>query len=467
MFKGRASQGTSLTTSPRQYQLRPVQLKRMLKWAFFAASVFALGTWLFIIISGKFQERKFFAEVQRRQSMGDKVLVDDFRTVPPPDDENAATYLQKASDQLRLNPHEQWLIDGVGDYRPSEEAKSFVAQYSSAHPQIRGLIHQAESCPQVDWHVKWRSPALEVLMPYLDPQRELVHFLYAVGICEHEAGDDAAALQTARDIFFLARAVDIRSPMVGHLVAIGLEQMGADLCLRLADPVAPPSAQDKSDLSAVAQLMIAGLCEDAVFRSQFDAAVRADRMVQVDSVIHLPATKFEVFSAGNALLEDDDQAILAVAQPSWPVAHTMLPSAQRKSEPYFAQLMAFPWWRAFESEFRTEAERHAAAIAIACRLYTDDHGGKWPPHLSALVPDYLPAIPSDPFDAQLRPMKYLPGNPPAIYSISIDGIDNKGDRTGAISYHNGFSYNPWLSPDAVLPIGGVVEPAEKRPPEEP
>jgi len=465
MFKGRTSQGASPTTSPRQYQLRPVQLKRMLRWAFFAACLTTFSIWLFFIIGGKLQERKFFADVQHRQAMGDKVLINDFISIAPRDDQNAATYILKAIDQLQLNPHQGWLIDDAENYRLSEEAKFFVAQYSREHPQIRALLQQAGSCPQVDWHVKWRSPALDVHMPYLSRQREFGRFLEAVGICEHEVGDDAAALRTAQEIFFLARAVDNGSTVVGHLVALELEHMGDNLCLRLTGPLTSRAARHIGNFNAIAKPMIASLCDDPRFRSQFDAAIRGDRMVIVDSIIHLPISKFEAFSSTDALLEDYDQSISAAAHLSWPAAAPLLPSKPRKSEPDLAQALAPVLYRPFISEFSAEAERHAAAIAIACRLYVDDHDGEWPLDLSTLVPHYLPAIPCDPFDSQLRPMKYLPGNPPAIYSVSTNGIDNHGDRAGALSYKYGFYYDPWRSPDAVFPIGGVIGAADKRPPE--
>ena len=35
---------------------------------------------------------------------------------------------------------------------------------------------------------------------------------------------------------------------------------------------------------------------------------------------------------------------------------------------------------------------HARQIAMACKLYADDHGGKFPPSLQGLVPDYLPNV---------------------------------------------------------------------------
>lgn len=472
MFRKHASEQlpSSVESSARKYRLNPKPSKRLV---LLVILVYPACFAIFPGVAGMIQKSRFFAEVRHRQAMGERILPGDFVTIAPPDDQNAATYLLQAAPQLQLSDHQQWLINGADRYRLSKESKSFVLEFSEAHPQIWTLLHKAEGCPQVDWHVKWSSPAMQINESYLKGQRVFAYFLYNLGVCQHEAGDDAAAMQTARDLLFLARTLDTRSSFIAHLVARGPEHLGASLCFRLAYAANPSTARADEDLGVTALPLIADLCDDERIRRQFEAAVVADRMVSLDSIIHLQESKFDSFclqfqdfSAAFAVLDDYDSPIRASALRSWPEANPLVPS-EPDSKSVLVRIMGPHLRMPFVLEFESEAERHAAAIAIACRLYADDHGGKWPADLSSLVPHYLPAIPCDPFNAKLRPMKYLPGNPPAIYSISIDGIDNKGDRTGAIRYHDGFSYNPWLSPDAVFPIGGVVEPAEKRPPEEP
>jgi hypothetical protein len=53
-----------------------------------------------------------------------------------------------------------------------------------------------------------------------------------------------------------------------------------------------------------------------------------------------------------------------------------------------------------------------------------DHG-TFPPHLTDLVPAYLDAVPTDPFDG--HPLRLaIKANRWIIYSIGPDGIDNGG-----------------------------------------
>ena len=56
--------------------------------------------------------------------------------------------------------------------------------------------------------------------------------------------------------------------------------------------------------------------------------------------------------------------------------------------------------------YRHSAERRVAAVALAVRLYRIDRG-RWPDALADLVPDYLAAVPTDPFQDGERPLGYL------------------------------------------------------------
>ena len=82
--------------------------------------------------------------------------------------------------------------------------------------------------------------------------------------------------------------------------------------------------------------------------------------------------------------------------------------------------------RALVLHFRAIANRRLAATALAVRLYELDNGQR-PAALAALVPDYLDAVPRDPFTADDRALGYKPEAEKAIlYSIGVDGRDDDG-----------------------------------------
>lgn len=99
--------------------------------------------------------------------------------------------------------------------------------------------------------------------------------------------------------------------------------------------------------------------------------------------------------------------------------------ARRYLRPFSAIILP-SWERAFIVHFRNLARRRLAAVALALRLYELDHGQR-PEQLADLVPDYLEAIPKDPFDPSGGLVRYLPeADPPRLYSISDDGADDAG-----------------------------------------
>lgn len=110
------------------------------------------------------------------------------------------------------------------------------------------------------------------------------------------------------------------------------------------------------------------------------------------------------------------------------------------------------------------ANRRIAAIMLAMRLYEVDHQGNLPESLSQLVPDYLPAIPMDPFDPSGGTIRYLRDRTPrAIYSVGLNGEDDHGsDR---IVIHDFQSINAWQNEDAVFPL--VAQPRVSPPQTQP
>jgi hypothetical protein len=66
-----------------------------------------------------------------------------------------------------------------------------------------------------------------------------------------------------------------------------------------------------------------------------------------------------------------------------------------------------------------------AITAIAAERYRMAHGG-WPPSLDAVVPEFLPAVPTDPFDGQILNYKRL-ADGFVVYSVGPDLTDNSGN----------------------------------------
>jgi hypothetical protein len=78
----------------------------------------------------------------------------------------------------------------------------------------------------------------------------------------------------------------------------------------------------------------------------------------------------------------------------------------------------------------TEVMQRCAVTVIALKRY-NLRRGTLPKDLSALVPEFLPAIPRDPVDGKSLRYRLNADGTFLLYSIGLDGIDNGGDATPA------------------------------------
>lgn len=91
---------------------------------------------------------------------------------------------------------------------------------------------------------------------------------------------------------------------------------------------------------------------------------------------------------------------------------------------------AVAWSGIIHKVFLSEVGRELTTTALALKRYQLRHG-QYPAELSALVPEFLPAIPCDPADR--KPLRYQlkPAAAFLLYSIGEDGVDNGGDASPA------------------------------------
>jgi len=93
-----------------------------------------------------------------------------------------------------------------------------------------------------------------------------------------------------------------------------------------------------------------------------------------------------------------------------------------------------------------ECNISATKLTIACIRYKRSHG-RFPESLSALIPEYINAVPSDPYDG--KPFRYNPDRK-IIYAIGINLID-EGGSTNIINKTK-FHHRLFNEEDAVFPL---------------
>jgi hypothetical protein len=72
-----------------------------------------------------------------------------------------------------------------------------------------------------------------------------------------------------------------------------------------------------------------------------------------------------------------------------------------------------------------EARRRAAKLAIAIERYRISHNGNLPGQLEELVPEFIAALPKDPFNGELLKLKALPKGF-VVYSVGVNRVDDGG-----------------------------------------
>jgi hypothetical protein len=110
-----------------------------------------------------------------------------------------------------------------------------------------------------------------------------------------------------------------------------------------------------------------------------------------------------------------------------------------------------------KKSMKAETERSLILTAVALKRYAIRHG-KPPDNLQALLPEFLPSIPTDYMDGQ--PLKYrlAPDGSPILFSVGEDYKDDGGDsnlqpgKTG--------TFNIWNRKDVVWPQPALPEEVE-------
>lgn len=437
-------------------------------------SAFGFGLSLLLFLAANWTARlRFQTLVNERHRAGERVVLEDFQTAPLPDDQNAATYLERAAKCFELDWRRGWVYYGVSDYELPDEARDTVREILLKHPEILPLLRRADSCDKADWHAKWRSPIIENLdLKFINRQRQLGQILYPYGVDQHELGNDLAALECVEHLLTIARAIDQQPDYASHRAACSFDEYAAQLCLRISLRKLSAHANanvDRGEFNRAAKKLISEFLDDdsRIYRAK--QAWLEHRVEMVDGLLNPSVPAVARFADGPLLywtagdhMQAYDALLCACQAKRWSDARDEY--GRKAVTTKFALFdETCPPLGQLEPQFESMTARHAAALALALRLYADDHNGQYPADLQNLVPRYLVSIPSDPFGGPGATLKYLPGNRPAVYSVSYDGIDSHGDRAASADPEAGPTFSPWESRDAVFPLGGALLPADKLP----
>ncbi len=411
-------------------------------------------------------DRRLQAEIDAIRGRGEPLLLEDYDlTVPAHED--AGPLLQQTI--AALPPHSAGVApDDLAKLLKrglacNEAVQRFLAETATA----RQLLRAAAQRPRATWGLRLTSPMINLLMPSLSDTRRLAKVAAAAALAEYAAGDDAAAFATVRDALALARQADDNNPfLISRLVAVACEALATDTLAFLVAQVevddAPPQPLVRRRVARVpatrAQLLELRdrLLDEVAFSRGLRAAMQGERSMIWDTMSLVLAGRQPLVGFGPAPATSRLELLFrrAVYDPAirlelWRMLVALEPfvaagtaengtkvcapalvvpdkRSMRGLTRFYSAILLPSLDRSVEIHFRQIGFRRLTATAIAIRLYELDHRRR-PETLAALVPEYLPAVPRDPFRADGGPIGYLRDDEiPRLYCVGSNGLDENG-----------------------------------------
>jgi len=433
-----------------------------------AVAILLFGVMGLRLYWGRVAERELQQEFARIQAAGRPVEPQDFDPKPVKDVDNAAYYyLEAESVMVATAPISGLAINEVN--RDKGEILSGrlddVAELIEANQEALRLARHARGLEGVDWGLPVRSPMSNRLLPSIRAHRQLAKLLSMNAQYQSAVGNPAGAYESLLDIIRLARAVAEEPSLLGFLVSVSIDSM-AVRALSETLPDLPPTASGEAgdnsraaDLRTAIDLLIANLVDDDFIKKSLIRSICYERAVSIDSVrlqfgtlanadlggappptisttgtaVIGPLLKLEI---ARVLRPSFDALLEAAEKPDWPAAsrciagididNATFPPITSMLKSMLKSMLAIPSERAFDLRFRLSAERRLTGAMLAVWLYAVDRGHP-PTTLQELVPDYLDAIPADPFSADGHSIRYDPdSDPPILYSVGMNGSDDGG-----------------------------------------
>jgi hypothetical protein len=406
--------------------------------------------WLSVTIYGAHQAR---LEEDRIRALGEPVTPADmesyFPPLPPQQDvtglwiEATAPLdepdFKMAVDALLHRGEEEEDVPLPGEPWPELEA---AEEFLSQHAQSLLLLHEAAERNGVVRLPADFSAGIEMPLDEINAFRGGANLLTLEAYVRAHRGDATGTSRSIQALFALAKSLEQEPIIVYFLVRIACDGVVCNQIRRLL-PNAGFSAQELRTLQDVMRRI--------EYRPGLKRALIGERVIGLVAFDN-PATvgARDVNLQGWRPYSGSDRAyyqqimarLIAACDQPWPAAieesHNVDQELEVLASRRFARLrhiitlLILPALHAcFDAGARGNANLAATDAAIAIELYRRQNG-KAPERLDELVPDFLPAMPIDPFDGQ--PLRYIVrANECVIYSIGKDLKDDggKGDERGA------------------------------------
>ena len=424
-------------------------------WAFGCLGVFVVilllgigSVWLYF--RGRHQQalRAVNSEVARLQAAGQPVTTEDmvaYHRVPEGVFDATPLWMDAIKAAATTKTGSEAKLPIVGEGKAAElhgdKAASLlplVEQYLAVHAATIEKTRQAAAAGgQCRYPIEF-SKGINALLPHIQDARALARVLSLRLHAAVEKGDVAAAIESLRLQLALAATMEHEPLLIIQLVRIALVSIALDDVRQIVGklPLSEPQlAELQQQLAAIA---VQQPIKDGMIGERAMGFHTFHHLSQLEGVEMLAGKDGELQRPGDCLAylelmqemveaadKPPDQARQAAKQVEAKLKGRMATQNPLDRLEIVVTMLMFPATGAvFDASARTQALRDSAASGIAFRRYQLKHG-RPPDSLAALVPEFLPAAPRDPFTAGNPLRLVVQGDRFAIYSVGTNLQDDK------------------------------------------
>lgn len=408
--------------------------------------VLALGVFAF----SRNAENRYQKMIREIRARGEPTTVEELIAATPglPSNENqflramALTESIKAfkidDDCLKLLPYVGTADFEITGTKLAPEQAVAVRAYLNEQKKLLVELHAALSTGHGEFRPVFTTPLINTLLPELSNGRTLAKVL---ALCVRDAADRGDA-KTATDCLidmyrFSAMWDGKRSMLIGALVKITILDFAFDATERVVNA----NLLTEESLATISRQV------DAIaLRKLMHHAYITERVMMIDLLEWMKqspgnTTSFVPSPSGMRLVPGitalNGAEILRFYEAVLPALDGPTKNAIEQIDAVSSLQQSLPWYQfyartlapvrsmAIKSWVRCEGKRQAMLVAIACERYRLKHG-TWPEKLDALVPEFLDAVPLDPFDEKPIRFARIPEGI-KVWSIGEDFVDNGGD----------------------------------------
>ncbi len=376
-----------------------------------------------------------------------------------PDADNAALPYQQAFELMGSNRQggeawkEEWNVSNPEFDAQDPKLREFLGQHTST----LALLRQGAAKPGCCFERDYGRPSISIFFASeLHRLRAGARLLAADARCKAADGDLRGALENTSAMFSIAEHTASDPLVVMQLVAIAIDQ----IAIGTLEAVLASGTATAEDLAA------ANIHDHLSYRKQLEKAFRLEEAFWLSIVFQMMSGTGGPVPSGNEWLPFQTPGVLVPPYRVFLLKNDV--ATYRDNMRQLTVLAGKPYyetkeeWEALEQKLgsrpqgilskvtlsaltslaraiaRGEAQRGVARVGLAmCRYRAAKRA--FPETLQELVPEFIPAVPRDPFDGQPLRLKSTEQEL-VIYSIGPNGEDDGGvpfdkeEQTGDITF---------------------------------